>query len=55
MSTTEKPTLAIIIGSTRPDRFGPTPATWFAEEAQLHDAFEVDLIDLADFDLPRAV
>ena len=26
MSVTEKPTLAIIIGSIRPDRFGPTPA-----------------------------
>lgn len=52
MSVTEKPTLAIIIGSIRPDRFGPTPASWLAEEAQLHGSFDVDLIDLGDYALP---
>lgn len=52
MPTPDKPTLAIIIGSIRPDRFGTTPAAWFASEAQRHGAFEIDLIDLADYDLP---
>lgn len=52
MSVTEKPTLAIIIGSIRPDRFGPTPASWLAEEAQLHGSFDVDVIDLGDYALP---
>ncbi|WP_150460914.1 NADPH-dependent FMN reductase [Nesterenkonia ebinurensis] len=52
MSTTRKPTLAIIIGSIRPERFGPTAARWFAAEAERHGAFEVDLIDLAEYQLP---
>ncbi|MDS2171112.1 NAD(P)H-dependent oxidoreductase [Nesterenkonia sp. CL21] len=46
------PRLAVIIGSTRPDRFAPTPAGWFAAEAGTHGQFDVDLIDLAEFDLP---
>lgn len=50
--TTPKPKLAIIIGSIRPDRFGPTPAAWFAQEAERHEAFDVDLIDLAEYELP---
>ncbi|WP_150460436.1 NADPH-dependent FMN reductase [Nesterenkonia ebinurensis] len=52
MPTAETPTLAVIIGSIRPDRFGPTVATWFTAEAQKHGAFEVDVIDLADYKLP---
>ncbi|WP_199429504.1 NADPH-dependent FMN reductase [Qaidamihabitans albus] len=44
--------LAIIIGSTRKDRFCPVPAKWFAAEAAGHDGIEVDLIDLADMELP---
>jgi NAD(P)H-dependent FMN reductase len=46
------PTLAIVLGSIRPDRFGTTPARWFAAEAKRHGSFTVDLIDLADYDLP---
>ena len=46
------PTLAVIIGSIRPDRFGPTVARWFAAEAEAHGSFTVDLIDLADYELP---
>ncbi len=52
MSTSKKPTLGVIIGSIRPERFGPTPAKWFAAEAERHGAFEVDLVDLADYQLP---
>ncbi|GAB3192792.1 NADPH-dependent FMN reductase [Nesterenkonia suensis] len=51
----DRPRLAIIIGSIRPDRFGPTPARWFAEEAQRHAGFVVELIDLADYDLPMGL
>ncbi|MEV0684443.1 NAD(P)H-dependent oxidoreductase [Nocardia sp. NPDC050378] len=42
--------LAIIIGSVRDGRFGPVVADWFA--AQVDDRFDVDVIDLAEFDLP---
>jgi NAD(P)H-dependent FMN reductase len=44
--------LAIITGSTRPGRFGPTVAAWFAGQASAHPSFDVDRIDLADVDLP---
>jgi len=44
--------LAIIIGSTRPGRLGPSVAAWFTSRAKEHAAFTVDLIDLADINLP---
>lgn len=44
--------LNIIIGSTRPGRVGPTVAKWVADAASAHGAFEVELVDLADFKLP---
>lgn len=44
--------LAIIIGSTREGRFGPRVARWFATMARDHGRFEVDVIDLAEADLP---
>src|SRR5690554_7147470 len=44
--------LAIIIGSVREGRFGPTAANWFAKEASKHDGFDVNIIDLADYDIP---
>lgn len=44
--------LAIIIGSVREGRFGPTVGTWFARVAGERPEFEIDLIDLADFDIP---
>ena len=49
---TEPLKLAIIIGSVREGRFGPTVANWIAGQAKQHEGFEVDLIDLADFDFP---
>ncbi|WP_350274864.1 NAD(P)H-dependent oxidoreductase [Kribbella sp. HUAS MG21] len=42
--------LAVIIGSTRRGRFGPTVANWLAEQAAKQ--FEVDLVDLAAARLP---
>jgi len=44
--------LAIIIGSVREGRFGTTVANWFAGEARNHGGYEVDIIDLAEFDIP---
>ncbi|MEU8378008.1 NAD(P)H-dependent oxidoreductase [Streptosporangium sp. NPDC048865] len=44
--------LAVIIGSVREGRFGPVVANWFAERAERHGRFTVDLVDLADTPLP---
>ena len=44
--------LNIIIGSTRPGRVGPVIAEWLSEAAAEHGKFAVELVDLADFDLP---
>ena len=47
-----KPTLSIVIGSTRPGRVGPKFAAWFRSRAIEHGAFDVELIDLAQLKLP---
>lgn len=44
--------LAVIVGSVREGRFGPTVASWFAGVAEERPEFDVDLIDLADFNFP---
>jgi NAD(P)H-dependent FMN reductase len=44
--------LDIIIGSTRPTRQGDKVAKWFEEAARAHGAFDVTLLDIADFSLP---
>ena|SRR5436190_3403373 len=44
--------LTILVGSTREGRFGPTVARWFASQAEARPEFEVDVIDLADAQLP---
>ncbi|GAB5377410.1 MAG: NADPH-dependent FMN reductase [Acuticoccus sp.] len=44
--------LKTIIGSTRPGRVGPTVAAWVDKVAKAHPAFDAELVDLADFDLP---
>ncbi|MDO6962748.1 NADPH-dependent FMN reductase [Rhizobium alvei] len=44
--------LNIIIGSTRPGRVGPKIASWFKDFAASHGKFDVELVDLADFNLP---
>ncbi len=46
------PRLAIIVGSTRPGRKGIAVANWLAAAATEHGAFDVDLVDLAEIDLP---
>ena len=47
-----KPLLQIIIGSTRPGRVGPSIAAWFAEQARADGQFEVEVVDLAEVNLP---
>lgn len=44
--------LAVVTGSVRQGRFGPVVTRWFAEQAQRHGEFAVDVIDLADYDIP---
>jgi NAD(P)H-dependent FMN reductase len=46
------PILQIIIASTRPGRVGPSVATWIQQRAIAHGGFEVELIDLAQVNLP---
>ena len=47
-----KPLLQIIIGSTRPGRVGRTIGEWIDSVARSDDRFTVELVDLADVDLP---
>lgn len=47
-----KPRIGVIVGSTRPGRFGDKPAEWIAERAKATGAFEVELLDLRDYKLP---
>lgn len=47
-----QPQLQVIIGSTRPTRVGPAIATWVAEQATAHGGFNVEIVDLVDYDLP---
>ncbi|HEY3287841.1 MAG TPA: NAD(P)H-dependent oxidoreductase [Gemmatimonadaceae bacterium] len=44
--------LQVIICSTRPGRKGPAVAAWMTEQAKAHGQFTVELVDLADFNLP---
>jgi NAD(P)H-dependent FMN reductase len=47
--------LAIIVGSVREGRFGPVVASWVAEQADTHGAFDATVVDLADIDIPLAL
>lgn len=44
--------LKIIIASTRPGRKGPAMAKWIVEIAEKHPEFKVELLDLAEINLP---
>jgi NAD(P)H-dependent FMN reductase len=44
--------LLVIIASTRPGRIGPKIADWFVKEATEHSGFDVEVADLAEYDLP---
>jgi NAD(P)H-dependent FMN reductase len=44
--------LVVIIGSTREGRFGPTVANWFLGEVSQRVDLDVDVLDLAEANLP---
>ncbi len=45
-------TLQILIASTRPGRKGTAVGAWMHQQALAHGAFAVELLELADFQLP---
>lgn len=47
--------LVIIVGSVRDGRFGPVVASWVAEQAGVHGGFDVEVVDLAEIDIPLAL
>jgi NAD(P)H-dependent FMN reductase len=47
-----KPTIGIIISSTRDTRFGDKPAQWVYDIASQRDDLEFEILDLRDFNLP---
>jgi NAD(P)H-dependent FMN reductase len=47
-----KPVLQIVIASTRPGRIGLPVAQWFEQAAIAHGGFDVELVDLAEVNLP---
>jgi NAD(P)H-dependent FMN reductase len=52
MANTGVPRIALIIGSTRPNRFADVPAKWlFDAAAQRHD-MTIETLDLRDWALP---
>jgi NAD(P)H-dependent FMN reductase len=50
--STRRPVLQILVASTRPGRVGEPVARWIAAQAGEHAAFEVEVVDLAEIDLP---
>ncbi|QFG22563.1 NADPH-dependent FMN reductase [Actinomadura sp. WMMB 499] len=52
MTVTGPLNVAIIVGSTREGRFGPTVAAWFTKEAGRRPALALDVVDLAETTLP---
>jgi NAD(P)H-dependent FMN reductase len=46
------PHIALIIGSTRTERFADKPAAWLMEQAAQRDDLTAELVDLRAFDLP---
>ncbi|MGW4482719.1 NADPH-dependent FMN reductase [Amycolatopsis sp. NPDC004368] len=46
------PKLEIIIASTRPGRVGPSIAKWMEAAAVEHGGFDVEVVDLAEVNLP---
>jgi NAD(P)H-dependent FMN reductase len=47
--------LVILVGSVRAGRFGPVVAAWVADRARDYGGFGVDVVDLADADIPLAL
>lgn len=46
------PKIAIIVGSTRPERFADTAVEWFHGIAKTYDDADFEIVDLRDYPLP---
>lgn len=44
--------VTVVVGSNRTGRFGPVVAEWLLGRVRAHDDFEVDVVDVAEIDLP---
>ena len=44
--------MTLVIGSNRTGRFGPVVAEWLLGRVREHDGFEVEVVDVAEADLP---
>jgi NAD(P)H-dependent FMN reductase len=49
---TSKPRVAVIVGTTRDTRFADKPANWIRDLARQRPDWDVELVDLRDYDLP---
>ncbi|MFG3285200.1 NADPH-dependent FMN reductase [Streptomyces sp. NPDC048111] len=47
--------LTVVIGSNREGRFAPVVADWFLARAREHDGFDIEVLDLADTELPTSL
>jgi len=47
-----KPRIGILIGTTRPARFGDRPAQWLLDLAQERTDAEFEIVDLRDYPMP---
>lgn len=47
-----RPRLAVIIASSRPGRMATAVAEWFVSAAEQHGGLDLDLVDLAEVNLP---
>ena len=50
--TDRRPLLQVVVASTRPGRVGAPIARWFADRARQREGFDVEIVDLAEIDLP---
>jgi NAD(P)H-dependent FMN reductase len=44
--------IALIVGSTRPNRFADVPARWLVDGAAAHPGLSLEVLDLRDWQLP---
>ena len=47
-----RPKIAVVVGSTRPNRFADKPAQWIADLPRSRGDFDVEVLDLRDFPMP---
>ncbi|MFE9534070.1 NADPH-dependent FMN reductase [Streptomyces sp. NPDC006691] len=47
--------LTVVIGSNREGRFAPVVADWFLARARAHHGLDIEVLDLADTELPTAL